>query len=132
VNRGYLDTSILVAIALGEEGADRLRARLGRFETLFASGLLEAELLSALSRENVDVRDVDAYLRPLSLVEPSRRLTPEIVRILSAGRLRGADLWHLACALYVSPDPRELAFLTLDREQGSVARKLGFRISGRR
>jgi len=41
--------------------------------------------------------------------------------------LKGADAWHLACALSIAEQPRKLAFLTLDRRQGAVARHLGFR-----
>ena len=46
--------------------------------------------------------------------------------VLDAGQLRGADAWHLACALYLSPEPRELEFLTLDGRQAAVAVALGF------
>lgn len=41
---------------------------------------------------------------------------------------RGADLWHVASALYVAPSPADLYFLTLDERQRSVAATLGFRI----
>lgn len=37
-----------------------------------------------------------------------------------------ADLWHLACALFVEPQPLELVFLTLDKRQRAAARVLGF------
>ena len=46
--------------------------------------------------------------------------------MLSAGYLRGADLWHLASALYLAGNPRNLPFITLDERQEVVARKLGF------
>jgi hypothetical protein len=55
-------------------------------------------------------------------------LTDEISRVLSAGYLRGADLWHVACALYLEPEPDELVFLTLDASQKAVAAKLGFSV----
>jgi hypothetical protein len=54
-------------------------------------------------------------------------LTQEISRVLVAGYLRGADVWHVACALHMSQDPGEVTFLTLDRPQRTVARRLGFR-----
>jgi hypothetical protein len=59
-------------------------------------------------------------------LHPQRPLTAEFRRILAVGHLRGADLWHLACALWTAPDARELAFVTLDKRQRDVARKLGF------
>ena len=61
-----------------------------------------------------------------SLRFPDRALTVEIEAVLDAAHLRGAEAWHLACALYLSPDPRELAFLTMDRQQARVAAALGF------
>ena len=47
-------------------------------------------------------------------------------RITSLGYLNGADLWHLACALFLAPQTGDLAFLTLDRRRGEVAVRLGF------
>ena len=47
----YVDSSCLVAIAFGEEGAEELTARLEQFDLLVSSNLLEAELRAALCRE---------------------------------------------------------------------------------
>ena len=44
------------------------------------------------------------------------------------GYLRGADLWHVATALYVSPEAGSLSFATLDTRQSAFAEKLGFSI----
>jgi len=46
---------------------------------------------------------------------------------LEVGYLRGADLWHLATALYITEDPAQITFMTLDKSQQAVASKLGFR-----
>ena len=123
--RAFVDTSCLVAIALGERGAPAVAARLKRFEELFATNLLEAELRAALIRERVAL-DPDV-LTWLDWIFPDRPLTQEISRVLAAGYLRGPDAWHVACALYMSEDPKEVSFLTLDRTQRAVARRLGFR-----
>ncbi|HEX9564514.1 MAG TPA: hypothetical protein VF981_11105 [Gemmatimonadaceae bacterium] len=40
---------------------------------------------------------------------------------------RLSRFWHLATALYVMPDPSQLAFVTLDATQRKVARALGFK-----
>ena len=40
----------------------------------------------------------------------------------------GADLWHLAAAIHVTPEPGDLTFLTLDRRQREVAAALGFEV----
>jgi uncharacterized protein with PIN domain len=124
VNVGYVDSSCLVAVAFAEPGHEALIARLEGLDQLYSSNLLEAELRAAFHREGVDA-DSGLPAR-LSWVLPDRPLSAEIRAVLEAGHLRGADLWHLACALYLSPDPRELAFLTVDRQQAAVAATMGF------
>jgi hypothetical protein len=89
-----------------------------------SSNLLEAELRSAFARERV--APASAFLDWMAWVLPERPLTTELQRVLSAGYLRGADAWHVACALYMAGDPREVAFLTVDQHQRAVARALGF------
>ena len=121
----YVDTSCLVAIALGESGSESLAARLQRFDRLFSSNLLEAELRSALAREGID-EDPGTLTSWITWVYPNRPLTGECKRTLSAGRLKGADLWHIACALSLSLNEKKLSFLTLDRPQREAASKLGF------
>lgn len=120
----YVDTSCLVAIAFGEPGAARLRRSLLLYDELFSSNLLEAELRSALHREKVaaDPRDL---ISGISWVFPDRALTAEITLILDAGYVRGADLWHLAVALFVDPT-REIDFLSLDVRQLEMSRRAGF------
>ena len=120
----FVDTSCLVAIAFSEPGAAELAARLREFDLLVGSNLLEAELRAVLAREEVST-DLELLERITWLI-PDRPLSREITTVLGAGYLRGADLWHLACALFLSGSPRELPFLTLDERQGAVAHKLGF------
>jgi len=120
----YVDSSLLVAIALEEEGWTALAERLYRFDVLFSANLLEAELKAALAREGIP--DRPDLLADINWIYPDRPLSSEIARILAGGLLKGADLWHLACALYFAEVPRELSFLTLDRRQGSAAQRLGF------
>ena len=122
-----VDTSCLVALAFGEPGGSRMSTRLRRFDRLFASALLEAELLAAFRRERVEA-DISDFTKDLALVSPDRPLSKELRRAAEAGYLRGADMWHVACALFLSPDPGELTFLTLDEPQRVVARRLGFAV----
>jgi predicted nucleic acid-binding protein len=124
MNVAYVDTSALVAIAFGEAGGARLARRLESFDELLSSNLLEAELRATLTRE--DVSDGDNLLTWIAWVLPDRTLGPEIGQVLSTGYLRGADLWHLACALYVAEDPKDLSFVTLDERQRELAAILGF------
>lgn len=121
----YVDSSCLVAIAFGEPGAAAVALRLRHAARLVSSNLLEAELRSALGRENVR-DDPGPLLSWVGWIHPDRPLTAEFQRIAALGHLKGADLWHLACALFIAPRGRELTFLTLDRRQKEVATKLGF------
>jgi predicted nucleic acid-binding protein len=123
----YVDTSCLVAVAFGEAGAGRVEARLRRSHRLFASNLLEAELRAALAREGVDDRG-ESLLSGITWIYPDRPLTPEFDRILAVGYLKGADLWHLAHALFLAPAGNGLAFLTLDQRQRALAAELGFAV----
>ena len=127
MNSAYVDSSLLLAIAFGEPGATRLAERLDRFDDVYASNLVESEVVSALAREAVVLPDADAF-GSLNWTFPDRPLTPEFARILETGHLKGADLWHVACALYLSPNPQDLSFLTLDARQKRVATKLGFHV----
>jgi predicted nucleic acid-binding protein len=124
MNVAYVDTSALVAIAFGEPGSARLARRLESFDELLSSNLLEAELRATLTREGVS--DGENLLTWIAWILPDRSLGPEIGRVLSTGYLRGADLWHLACAFYVAEDPTELSFVTLDERQRELAATLGF------
>ena len=121
----YVDTSCLVAITFAEAGATKVAGRLERMDRLFASNLLEAELRSALAREGFSV-DPAELLSGITWVYPNRPLSGEFAKIAVEGYVKGADLWHLACALFLAPEPKDLAFLTLDKRQEAVARKLGF------
>ena len=121
----YIDTSCLVAIAFGEAGATKVAGRLERMDRLFASNLLEAELRSALAREKLSA-DPAGLLSSVTWVYPNRPLSGEFERVMVEGDVKGADLWHLACALFLAPEPTDLAFLTLDKRQEEVARRLGF------
>jgi predicted nucleic acid-binding protein len=124
VKVAYVDTSCLVAIAFGERGATAVERRLAGFDALVASNLLEAELRAAFKREKAD--GVDTLLELIEWISPERPLGNEIARVLSAGYVRGADCWHLATALYLSPEPGEISFVTLDERQREVAATLGF------
>lgn len=121
---GYVDSSIVLAIAFGERGAPALAKRLRTFSQLCSAPLLEAEVLAALRREKAKLDD--GWLAALTWILPDRPLRPEIIQVLGAGYLRGADCWHLATALYLAPNPPELTFLTLDTQQRAIAIALGF------
>jgi len=124
VNIAVVDSSCVVAIVFGERAGVAMQKRLEDFDRLFAAPLLEAELLCALRRESLSDLDVD--LSAFQWILPSRPLSDEVRRVLAAGYVRGADCWHLASALFLSPEPSEATFLTLDQAQRKVARTLGF------
>jgi hypothetical protein len=122
--QAYVDTSVVVAITLGEVGAEGVLAKIRPFE-LVASPLLEAEWRSACHRNQV-VPDA-GLLREIVWIATPGPISDELERVFAAGYVRGADAWHLATALSLAPDPGELTFLTLDDRQRGVAEALGFR-----
>ena len=125
MNAAYVDSSCLVAIAFGEPEAAKLSVRMRQCDRLFSSNLLEAELRSALLREGV-VDPPDDLLSWITWIFPDRALSSELRRVSEVGYLKGADLWHLAHALFLAPSAKELVFLTLDKPQAAVAKRLGF------
>lgn len=122
----YVDTSCLVAVLFGEPGSDEVADHLASRPRLVSSNLLEAELRATLVRESL-IGGGESLLASIAWVLPDRALTPELKRTSRVGYIRGADMWHLACALYLSPDPKDLAFATLDSRQGEIAKRLGFK-----
>lgn len=123
----YVDTSLMVAIAFDEARAKSLSIKLKKFRYLFSSNLLAAEFSSVCVRETVPFSLAQPLLSTLRWILPNRDITDEITRVSSYGYVRGADLWHLATALFHSPTPHELSFLTLDKQQLEIAIRLGFK-----
>lgn len=123
----YVDSSALIAIVRLEPTEGEVRTRLNGFQTLLSSNLLEAEMRAAFARDGRAFEPPDLLSR-IEWVLPTRPLGPEIADALRAGYLRGADLWHIATALYAARSVPGLAFVTLDRRQGGVAAALGFAV----
>jgi predicted nucleic acid-binding protein len=121
----YVDSSCLIAIATSEPGYREVRARLARFDKLFSSTLLEAEVRAVLARKG-ETRRLGNIWAWVSWVIPYRRLTQEMDQVLGAGAPRGSDLWHLASAVFLRTRVGDLSFLTLDAGQAEIARSLGF------
>ena len=119
----YVDTSALAAVVLNEARAASVARWLATYERVLSSNLLEAELRSIFAREAS--RFEKRFLEGIDWILPDRPLTLELSTVLAAGYLQGADLWHVATALYATPRPKDLAFVTLDLRQATVAGALG-------
>ena len=117
--------------AIFGEQPEETRIRLERFPILVSSTLLDAELRAtfrhwpqSFSPSLVSV--IDRW------VTPNRRLDEEIAAISEIASLPATPLWHLANAMYfqqrLSLTSRQfrLAFITLDEQQETAARELGF------
>ena len=122
----YVDASVLVTVEFNQEGGAESLERMDGFSELRSSNLLEAEVRSAFARERR--RFNPSALAGIQWVFPSRSLAPEMATVLQAGYLRGADLWHVAVALYIAQDPADICFLSLDQRQQAVAASLGFEV----
>ena len=121
----YVDTSVLVAVAFGEPAGAAIVRKLRRMDVLFGATLVESEFLAAAAREGV-LDNARSMLDAVRFVHPPRRLTTEAELVLRHARLRGADLHHLATALFLFPRPSAGFFLTLDAAQGEAAATIGF------
>ena len=127
MSTAYLDSSFLLSMILNQTDSSGLRIVLSQYDRVVSGDLIVAECLSVARRESFDVDAVLAVLGSVDLVHPSRSLASEIRHALNEAYLRGADLWHVACALFVATDsPSTIAFLSRDRSQRRVASHLGF------
>lgn len=124
----YLDSSFAVAMIFGELPHQNLSRKYSELEEVLSCHLLEAEVYSTLAREKVDLNLGTRFLFGISLFQPDDSLAVEYKKILKAGFLRGADLFHLACALHLDPLANELMFFSLNQKQSACAAKLGFRV----
>lgn len=126
MSTAYVDTSAIIAIAFREPGSNGIARRINGFEHVISSNLLEAELRSACAREGRPVPET--LVAAFRWVQPTRPRSAELRSVLRAGYLRGADLWHVACALYMAKESEDVTFITLDRRQAEVAATLNFRL----
>ncbi len=129
----YLDPTALIPIVFGEEpvGATT-QERLNRFPVLVSSNLLEAELRGRFEREG-QLFDLD-WLSGIEWVQPRGSLGSEMDRIQAFASLSPIRMWHLANAVYfadrlsLTNRRADLAFITLNEQQETVARDLGLLI----
>lgn len=127
MKHAYIDTSWLIRTNFEDPGGHHQK-RLRKCDAIFSSELLIAELLAFGRREGIAVDLLTPQLKAITFVLPDRSLRPEIEKVAGAGDVRGADLWHLACACYLTPGTDALEFLTVDQRQKEVAALLGFKI----
>ena len=126
MSEAYVDTSAILSVAFNERGWEEVSLRLGGFSYLASSNLLEAEVRSAFARSQWSFDPI--AIANVEWVSANRPLGLEFERVLEIGYLRGADLWHVATALYIFGNSSDVTFLTLDRRQREVAAALGFQV----
>ncbi len=131
MKHGYIDTSVLVALHLGQGEARRAARILRVLEQPISANLVVPELLCALKREGRPLDEADHLLARISLFFPSTSLRAECEAALTIGALRGADLFHVAAALAIAGPKRrkEFLFATFDEAQRVVAKRLGFAVA---
>ena len=125
VKIGYIDTSVLIAMAFDDAGGSFIGRFVASFERLYSSNLLEAEFFSAAARENC-LKDAAAFIKPVRFVYPDTNLTAFHQQVLQAGHIEGSALHHLSCAMYLFPRPEDVFFLSLHPPQAALASQLGF------
>lgn len=123
----YLDASAILSVILNEEASEYFFKEI-EGKQLFSSRLLEAEVLSTLKREGIEFSKFEYYEPMITWIMPDRSLKSEVVKILEKKYLRGADLWHLACAMYALGESGNSEFCSLDKSQRAAARANGFKL----
>ena len=126
----YLDTSAWIAWKFGQNGKELLAKVLLKQNTVLSSPLLVAEYLAFLKKtkqlENVRYEDDLEFIR---WIYPADSLIESCAECARCHYLRGADLYHLATALWFAQGLRkDLRFLTCDIEQARAAQKIGFKL----
>lgn len=119
----YVDSSCVVAVLLGERESVAVGLELDAW-LLSSTNLLGAEVRAAAMREGLAF-DWPVVLGDIRWLLPDRPLDREMAAVLVRGYLRGADLWHVAAALYLQDKIADLSFLTLDHRQSEIARAAG-------
>lgn len=122
---GYIDTSVLVAMAFDDAGGSFIGRFVSSFERLYSSNLLEAEFFSAAAKENC-LKDATAFIKPIRFIYPDSNLTRFHQRVLEMGQIEGSALHHLSCALYLFQRPEDVFFLSLHPVQATLASRMGF------
>lgn len=127
MTRLYVDSSILVGILFRQEGASFHYKLIENSDQAMSSYLLEAEVYAACTREKADFERADDLFKSFSFIFPERSLRKEYRLVFDHGYCRGADAHHIAMALHLDPTCQMLTFLTTDRSQKELARKIGFK-----
>lgn len=123
----YLDTSALIAVAFDEPGATHVQSFLEEEIRLVSSELIVAETLSAFVRNDRSLTEAKGWLESVNRILVDTPLDKELTRIFRSSRVRGADAFHLATALWLTGGA-SLVFLTLDKQQAMAAQQLGFEL----
>jgi len=133
----YLDTSVLLRVALGEP--ERLRAW-PSIQTGISSELVRVEGLRTIDRARINFALPDAVVAErrsnvLGLLE-ALQLVPIDAAVLTRSAepfptaLGTLDAIHLSSALLAREVHPDLAFATHDRGLATAARAVGFRVLG--
>ena len=120
----YVDTSVIAGILLENPGHEKYQNSIQNEDRIVSSALLEAELCSVAAREKISPKELEKFLIGIELIHTTRSLLKEYRRILTSGYVKGADAFHIATALYLDPELKELKFLTADSRQKEVIKKL--------
>ena len=126
----YLDPTALIPVVFGEEPVGTVtQERINRFPILMSSNLIEAELRVEFEIEGQTFDP--GWLSGIEWVQPRGSLGSEMDRIQAFASLSPVLMWHLANAVHLASrlsltnGRADLAFITLDEQQETVARELG-------
>ena len=120
----YIDTSALVAVLFDEPEGGALGSRLDTFSHVVPRTCLKRKSGRSCTGGACAQPGSSGRYQVGSAGAPTRTRVYESPGSWLSPRRR---LWHLATALYLAEDPKDISFLTRDRRQEAVASALGFR-----
>ncbi len=134
----YFDTSAFVPLLIPEPSSPACRQLWDDADDVVTTQLLYVESAAALAhavrcrrisaaREGEALRELDAYWRELSVVEPTDALVRRAAALASSQALRGYDALH--CATAEDANERDLIFASGDRKQLKASENLGLYVA---
>lgn len=126
----YLDTSAWIAWKFEQTGQNLFKRVSLAEDTVVSSTLLAAEYIAFLKRiEKLNVVRFEEELGFISWLYPASPLLDRCLEGVKDTALKGADLYHLATALWFTDGLNdEIEFLSCDIDQRRAAKALGFKV----
>jgi len=137
MKRCYADSSALIKWYVREEGSDEMHRQRDKWDEWFTSRLAYAECLAAFARLRREgtislgharraATDLRSDLEAMEVVDVSQVVLENAPTIVERESLRGADLVHMATALWLMSNAEVRVVFAADQKLLNIAAALGF------